>query len=176
MENVEKKTVNEKKVLDSYLYCKEAKIKGRRAGRVSQVIKKALTEWKTPRDYMGEEYPDYYVGPGRSRDSDSYENSNFDVALEMLGGEDGENVMVVRASHFAAGWVETILVKKSATDKVKILEEIEEKLKDYPILSDDDVSQKQVDIAEQIAEDASGWEDLIVEDIVNGDFLENLTD
>ena len=85
--------------------------------KAAALEKKGLQLWEAAPNYMGQDYSDYYVGPGRSRDSELVDLSNFDVALEMLGGE-GEGVVVAAATHWAAGWVEQILVHKDAADKV----------------------------------------------------------
>ena len=104
-----------------------------------------LELWKHPENYMGDTFYDYYVGPGRHRDSDIVANSNFDAALEMLGGEREPNVIVEHASHWAVGWVDVILVHKNAKKKVAILQEIMDKIEDYPVLDEDDWSQKEME-------------------------------
>jgi hypothetical protein len=71
-----------------------------------------MNRWKRPSNYMGETFEEYYVLLGRHRDSDSVSRSNFEVALEALGGE-SETVLVARASHWAVGWCETLLVDES---------------------------------------------------------------
>ena len=106
--------------------------------------RKGLELWEKAPNYMGEHYDDYYVGPGRSRDSDALEESNFEAALEMLGGESEPEVIVARSSHWAVGWVEQILVHKDAADKVKILEGIEQTEEaNGGVLDDDLYFQKQ---------------------------------
>ena len=97
-----------------------------------------LELWTHPDSYMGEEYPEYFKGPARSRDSEPLEESNFRTALEMLGGEQEPEVIVARSSHWAVGWVEQILVHKDAQDKVAILQEIGNSLENYPVLNDED--------------------------------------
>jgi len=118
----------------------------------------ALTEWKHPSDYMGETYEGYYIVVGRSRDSDALENSNFETALEMLGGEDEEaGVIVAKAGHWAVGWVEELLVSKNAPEKVAIAEQIEKKLDNYPVLNEEDFSRREYeemsDMADQTVTD-----------------------
>lgn len=64
---------------------------------------KHLTRWTMPDSYFGEVWPNYYrSGCGRSRDSDTLEESNFIEMLKALGGET-ETVLVVRESHWAVG-------------------------------------------------------------------------
>ena len=116
-----------------------------RASKIAKAFyKKALELWKHPKDYMGATWEGYYVGPSRTRDSKALENSNFDAALKMLGGEDEEKgVEVARANHWAVGWVETIMVRQDAKDKVAILESVEKKMGDYPVLDEDDFSDRE---------------------------------
>jgi hypothetical protein len=118
------------------------------------IKKKALELWKTPYMYGGEEYFDYYVGPSVTRDSGGLEQSNFTVALEMLGGENAPDVIVSRANHWAVGWVDTIYVHKDAVDKVKILESIEEIIKNESVLDIDAYAELQMD---HLAESWDSW-------------------
>jgi hypothetical protein len=96
---------------------------------------KYLKRWTMPDSYMGEVYPDYFVFLGRHRDSDLLSNCNFDVALEQLGGEQGDDVIIARASHWAVGWVESILILATAP-QLKLADELAGALVDYPVLDD----------------------------------------
>lgn len=95
-----------------------------------------MEKWKSASNYMGEEYPDYYVLIGQNRDSNYMDRANFDEALEALGGE-SETVKVIRSGHWAVGWVEVILIHESDKEHIKIGEEIQDSLSDYPVLSDE---------------------------------------
>ena len=101
----------------------------------------SIKRWSMPSNYFGESWSDYYsAGVGQSRDSDALERSNFAVMLDSLGGE-SETVLVVRESHWAVGWVEWIAIHESGT---KALEEADRqlaRLEDYPVLSDDHLSE-----------------------------------
>jgi hypothetical protein len=89
-----------------------------------------------------ESIAEWWVLPcGRNRDSDCGTESNFYVALRMLGGE-GDNVQIHRFGHWACGWYELIVVRPD-TEQAKIAHEIEESLDGYPILDDDDYSERQ---------------------------------
>jgi hypothetical protein len=83
---------------------------------------------------------------GRNRDSDCGTESNFAVARKMLGGE-GDNVQTHRFGHWACGWYELIVVRPD-TDQARIAGEIEESLDGYPILDENDWSER-----EQVAAD-----------------------
>lgn len=77
---------------------------------------------------------DWLVGPTQTRDSGPLDRSNFQTALEMLGGE-GENVQVHRFGHWGPGWFEIILVAPDTTE-AQTLESIRDSLEDHPVLSD----------------------------------------
>jgi hypothetical protein len=78
---------------------------------------------------------------GRNRDSDHYTASNFDAALEMLGGE-SRSVEVHRFGHWACGWLEIILVSPQSK-KAAVARDIEERLQGYPLLDEDDASRRE---------------------------------
>jgi len=119
--------------------------------------------WTLPDSYCGASWPDYYIFLGQNRDSSALQRSNFRVALERLGGETGEDdngislVTVVRESHWACGWIEWIAIHKTATEQIKLAEEMESKLEDYPVLCEDDWSNLEYEEA------MSYWESLSLE-------------
>jgi len=117
--------------------------------------------WRRADNYAGETFEDYYVIVGRSRDSNILEEANFEAALERLGGEDDVNVVIARASHWAVGWVESLLVSDTAPDE--ILEEAEQILEDlqaYPILDEEIYVEKE---EEKMREDAVTYSNDIYE-------------
>jgi len=86
---------------------------------------------------------------GRNRDSDHSDESNFDAALKLLGGE-SDTVEIVRFGHWACGWVEYLFVhpsRKAETDAILA------RLEDYPILDEDDFSAREHEAALQ------SWDD-----------------
>ena len=99
---------------------------------------KTLKLWQRSDNYLGEEYNDYYVVLGRNRDSDILTNSNFDIALERLGGECDDKVRVIRNGHWACGWIEFIAVHKDDLKHVTIAQQIVNDIEKYPVLDDDD--------------------------------------
>lgn len=141
--------------------------------------KAELKEWTTPRDYAGEDYFGYYKGLGRNRDSEVLERANFDAMLEKLGGEHSspewekshpeevkegkEEVMVARASHWAVGWVEGILVHKDSP-QAAVLQQLMDDYEDYPVIDEDLYSQYELQQQEQ---DWESWAKDAVMDIVN---------
>ena len=74
----------------------------------------------------------------------------------MLNGE-SDTVKVIRASHWAVGWIEMILIHESDKVSVEKGNEIEESLKSYPIFNDDDFyereSEKRDEYIEEIRKD-----------------------
>jgi len=120
----------------------------------SERVRKALTEWKYPRDYSGESFEGYYVILSRNRDSGTLENSNFEKALELLGGEDADaGVIVASSGHWAVGWIEELLVSKNAPEKVAIAETIEESLDKYPLLDEEDWSRREYEEMSELTND-----------------------
>ena len=100
-----------------------------------------LKKWTRPQCYIGPDYPEYYPFLGQSRDSDTVERSNFRVGLERLGGE-SDTVLVIRDSHWAVGWVETIYVHESDKKALRAADSMRDKIDNqYPILSEEDWSE-----------------------------------
>ena len=112
-----------------------------------------LERWTLPRDYAGQEWPEYYsAGVGRSRDSDCGEESNFDAMLQGLGGESA-TVQVVRESHWAVGWVEWIAIHESDEQALRAADAMKASLEDYPILDEEDHSRREWEECERVWSD-----------------------
>lgn len=112
---------------------------------------KGLDGWD---NYSGDmDKPDWVVSVGRNRDSDLMAESNFDTALEMLGGA-GKNVVVERFGHWACGWFELILVNPKSEKHVRIAKEIRDSLADYPLLDESDYSNRESEYQGTYAEGA----------------------
>ena len=98
-------------------------------------------------DHKGAYLPeklDWYVLPvSRTRDSSVLEESNFDVATKILGG-DRENVIEIhRFVHWGPGWFEIIIVNPKAGKTMRKAMGIESSLVDYPVLDDIDYSRRE---------------------------------
>lgn len=107
-----------------------------------------------------ESIEEWFVLPcSRNRDSDCLSESNFAVALDMLGGE-SETVQVHRFGHWACGWYEIIVVKPE-TDAAKTAQEIEDSLDDYPVLDDEDFSEREQKEADRVWADCYSVEERI---------------
>ena len=109
---------------------------------------------------MGDDHgiADFKVLLGRNRDSDPLDESNFSVALDMLGGE-SESVQVHSFGHWACGWLEIILIYPRDKRAASIAGEIAESLSNYPILDEFDYSERELEAAEQIWRNCYSVED-----------------
>jgi hypothetical protein len=115
--------------------------------------------WDSFENYMGEiPADDWLCVLTRSRESDLLTESNFDTALEMLGGK-GENVEIHRFGHWACGWWESLAVR-AGTPQATIAEEIEKKIESYPVLDEEDFSRREDEAAQDV------WRDYRVKDRV----------
>tara|TARA_Y100000310_G_scaffold2787_1_gene3628 strand:- start:7394 stop:7885 length:492 start_codon:yes stop_codon:yes gene_type:complete len=92
------------------------------------------------------ERQDWLLVPvSQNRDSGPFDESNFAAALEMLGGE-GETVEVHRFGHWGPGWFEIILVAPGSY-AADVAEEIQRSLEDYPLLDEEDHSNREYEAA-----------------------------
>lgn len=124
-----------------------------------------LKKWTMPNHYAGATWPNHYsAGVGQSRDSDCLEESNFASMLKKLGGE-SDIVTVVRESHWLVGWVEWIAIEADGTEEsdkaLRIADECKVRLKDYPVLDDDDLSEREMEAANQTWKDSYSWPERI---------------
>ena len=96
--------------------------------------------------YMLDDQQDWYVIPvSRTRDSGVLEESNFEAATEILGGE-RQNIMEIhRFGHWGPGWFEIMIVNPKAGKTMRKAMSIEAALADYPVLDDQDYSQREWD-------------------------------
>ena len=111
-----------------------------------------MQKWSRSENYIGESYFDYYVLLSRCRDSGLVEESNFWSALKALNGE-SKTVKVIRASHWAVGWIEVILIHESDKESVERGFEIEKAIESYPILDDIDFSERESEKIDEYIEE-----------------------
>lgn len=83
----------------------------------------------------------------RNRDSGCLDESNFACALKELGGE-SDTVEVCRFGHWGNGWFEIIIVQPD-TDAHKKAIDIEAGLSNYPVLDDNDFSEREMEAANE---------------------------
>lgn len=100
-------------------------------------------------NYMGEtDFGDLDCLMTRNRESDLLTESNWDCALKTLGGE-SEEVVIHRFGHWACGWWEALAVSRSS-DKYAIALDIEKSLADYPVLNEEDWSEREEEEAQKV--------------------------
>ena len=110
---------------------------------------KHLKRWKMPSHYFGETWEGWYVFLGRTRDSENLDISNYETAIELLGGENTaaaeelRGVLIVEEHHWAVGWVQWIGIYWMDYDLLRKADEIAERLADYPVLDDEDYSRRE---------------------------------
>lgn len=111
-------------------------------------------KWEHPDSYFGFSPDGDYVIVSRNRDADILTESNWAVAgaeLKAVPYDDGNDnyhnrppVYHWRARCSMFGWWEYLMVRKDApADILKMAEEIARGLSAYPVLSDDDYSERQ---------------------------------
>lgn len=124
-----------------------------------------LAIWETPSDYFGYDPVGHILVASQHRDSDALTRSNYRVAVRRLlkaagleqfpsDADEDESVPVYdwRASHWAVGWVEYLMVRPDAPEAVRAeAQAIADALADYPVLDEDDWSEL------EYAEAAAYW-------------------
>jgi hypothetical protein len=105
------------------------------------------TIWETPGSYFGHNPVGHYCVASQNRDSDSVTRSNYACILRDLeklalehdaADRDEPSVYTFRASHWACGWIEYVIVLNDAPEAV--LEAAGEAicaLADYPVYDDE---------------------------------------
>lgn len=96
-------------------------------------------------NYIGPDWSSWLCGPSYNRDSHVFDQSNFDTALERLGGEQAGIVEVRDVNHWACGWFKQIMVKADNEKAVDELISIYNDLDAYPLLDEDDASEREHD-------------------------------
>lgn len=115
-----------------------------------EVLEKSIIHGKD--NFMGEVIPDEFkILLSRNRDSDILTESNWNAALKMLGGE-SDNVRIDNFGSWACGWFEYLSIKEN-TPQFAIAEKIEADLKKYPVLDENDFSERENEAANEIWKD-----------------------
>lgn len=105
-------------------------------------------------NYSGPDLSEWCQGPGRSRDSEILAESNFEAALERLGGEQPGEVEVHRFGHWGCGWFETIMVNPRNLKAIRELKAIYVALEHYPVLDDSEYSEREYEYQSNFADGA----------------------
>ena len=122
-------------------------------------------------EYIGERYDNCFVVYTHHRDSDVLQESNWRSIIRHFDANPHINYKVVRASHWAVGWVEMILVEDHDIASVCFAELIQTALRDYPIFNEEDFSELEAEAVDEIVdiirsdigrlapgEELAGWE------------------
>ena len=111
-----------------------------------------LKTWSLPPNYIGAHWDGYLVAPVQiNRDSDLLTQSNWEVqwaALKPLVAdcaEDECSPTIVRENHWAVGWVEWVAIHPSNVAAVAAAEALAERLEQYPVLDEMDLSNREAD-------------------------------
>src|SRR5215471_11561712 len=91
---------------------------------------------------------DWPIVLSMTRDSDDIEASNFRVARAELEAIDEDAVAVERASHWAVGWLDRLLIAPDYPALAAAAARIQARIEDYPILSEDDCATLECERAE----------------------------
>lgn len=122
--------------------------------------------YKRPANYLGPDWDDYYAVANQSRDSDALERANFrawvqdmESCFELYYDEDTSPLdiddvfHVIRDSHWAVGWIETLYVHENAPEE--LLDQVRdnlESLRDHPILDEDLLTEMEMEAQEEYLE------------------------
>lgn len=90
--------------------------------------------------YYGD-HPNWFQVIGQSRDSRLLEQSNYHCILKALKKISEDDVIEERASHWACGYIDEIIVNPKNKELVKCAEEILNALENYPIIDEDNFSE-----------------------------------
>lgn len=124
-----------------------------------------LNHWERPESWFSMDdtwaYSDKcFVFLGRNRDSDTLTESNFECALEAIGGE-SDTVLVIRESHWACGWIEWIAIHESDAKALREADSIVSALADYPVVDENHWSNKEYEEAQYTWENTWSLSDKI---------------
>lgn len=130
---------------------------------------KYIKPWVRPANYSGQTWHGWYMAIGHHRESNTLDESNFQVFHDKLGNLprvsvddtinagsywlkrsflDIDGIQVVRESHDLVGWVEWIAIHESNTEALQLAEQLMEKLEDYPVLDEEHWSMMETELVD----------------------------
>lgn len=119
-----------------------------------ETIARNPSGWDSESNYIGAplaQFNSLYVVMTRNRDSGLLTECNWEEALRRLGGE-SENVIVHRFGHWACGWWEALCVTQAKYNEGNA---IVKELEDYPVLNEDQFSEREYEAAQEYWEQLS---------------------
>jgi hypothetical protein len=124
-----------------------------------------LTKWTTPDSYFGHNPVGDYVIATRHRDSSILADSNFELTEKRIDEALGENThdqddeaycYSFTTNHWAVGWIQYLILRADAPAAgIDEARKIKRKLEDYPILDEDDYSNREYEAACKSWEESS---------------------
>ncbi len=124
-----------------------------------------MDKWIRASNYMGDDYSEYYIVISHHRDSGILDESNYQTVYEAL--KDYPGFIDPNFRDWLVGWVQTIMIHESDTEGRDKAQELIDRLDDYPILDDEDFSNREWEEVSRIADD-------IERDISNCDIDEDI--
>jgi hypothetical protein len=120
---------------------------------------KAYRDWKpSENDISGLNAPDkqdWLVAPViLTRDSQILEESNYHTLRKQLDAANSDDWAAMEFGHWACGWFKIIVVRPGSS-AAQIAQDAEQKLQDYPILNEDDFSNREWEYAHERWEQTS---------------------
>jgi len=106
---------------------------------------------------------DWLVAPvSHSRDSDLLSESNWDAQIAVLKAvdADGDDWEIHRFGHWACGWFEIVIVRPESECAAKA-EELAASLSDYPVLNDEDFSEREREAYEEYWSNGDAQRELV---------------
>ena len=123
-------------------------------------MKKLIDFFKDPYSVYFGDKGGWLVAYIRTRDSELIEEINFEVFIrgfKTAGLTEDKDFAVERASHWAVGWVDYLVVPPGSQAE-KIAKKLLTALEEYPCLDDDLYSEKAWEIASEFAKEISDYE------------------
>lgn len=113
-----------------------------------------------PCSYYGDK-PDWLVVYGITRDSNTLEESNYQSILKKLKEISEEDICEERASHWAVGYIDTIIINNQNEKLIQLARELITALIDYPVVDESDLSERELEKAYNY------WDNLSISERIN---------
>jgi hypothetical protein len=116
------------------------------------VLKKELIDNWPKRDFAywgGEDRSIWGMAYSHNRDSDLAEESNWDSMIKLMTRHNSRSIQIILCNHWACGWIEYMLINTNHKKAMYRLYGILGRLEDYPILDDEDLSNREWEQAQE---------------------------
>ena len=115
-----------------------------------------------PGSYYGSR-PDWLVFYGQTRDSEALTRSNFECLTNQLRdkyGEEGEQWAIEHFTHWACGWIESILINPKG-QAIQWAEDWLKQLDEYPVVDDEHLGILEYEETAEYIRSVGGWDGLM---------------